>query len=100
MEIEERVVRRVLLWSGSEILDYMMALESPLEGVPTGPAQGGCREGQEQSRGTAVRCLGVAFTEMGKTDRRGGFCCVQSNVLGVGGALFMWEVNVTQFFPR
>ena len=40
--------------------------------------------------------LGVAFTEMGNTERRRVFSCVQSTVLGVGGALFMWEMNVTK----
>ena len=43
--MEGGMVRRVLLWSRAEMLDYMMALESPLEGALTGPARSRGREG-------------------------------------------------------
>lgn len=45
MGIEERVVRKALLLSRAEMLDHMMVLEAPFEGVLTGPAGDGCEDG-------------------------------------------------------
>lgn len=41
----ERVVRKVLLLSRAEMLDYRIALEAPFEAAFTGPAGDGYEDG-------------------------------------------------------